>query len=111
MVEYLVGNLTADPELRYTSSGKAVASLRVAVNERHQNAEGKWVNGEAKFYDVAVWDDQAERAANQMCKGDRVLAVGYTKIRSWTDKEGNEHSAQEFVAQDIGHSLKFELKR
>lgn len=107
MTEFLVGNLTRDPELRYTPSGKAVVSLRVAVNERHKNDQGEWVNGEPKFYDVTVWDNQAEHVNDALRKGDRIIAIGSTKTRTW-ESDGETKSKDEFIAQDIGPSLKFD---
>jgi single-strand DNA-binding protein len=104
--QFLVGNLTADPELRFTPNGHAVANLGLAVNERVKQGD-KWVDGETTFHDVVVWRDQAENIADAVQKGDRVIAVGYFKDRSWTDREGNLRTSKEFVANDIGPSVKF----
>ncbi len=106
MSESLIGNLTADPELRFTPNGKAVATLRVAVTPRTKQGE-KWVDGETSFHDVVVWQQQAENANDSLRKGDRVLAIGRWKERSWEGKDGEEHTSREFVADEIGPSVKF----
>ena len=81
----LVGNLTADPELRYTPTGLEVASLRLAVTPRTRQDDGSWTQGETSFHTVTVWRDQATNAAETLTKGARVLVVGRPKQRTWTD--------------------------
>jgi single-strand DNA-binding protein len=82
----LVGNLTADPELRYTPSGLEVANLRIAVTPRTRQEDGSWSQGETSFHTVTVWRDQATNAAETLTKGARVIVVGRPKQRSWTDQ-------------------------
>lgn len=106
MSEHLVGNLVADPELRFTANGNAVTNLRVASTPRIKQ-DDKWVDGETTYQDVVVWRDQAQHAADNLRKGDRVVAVGYLKDRSWTTDDGEKKSKREFVTDDIGPSLKF----
>ena len=106
MAEALYGNLTAAPELRFTSNGNAIATLRVAVNER-VNENGQWRDGETTYHDVVVWRQQAEHAADAFSKGDRIVAAGRSKTRTWTKDDGTEGSKTEFVAEEIGPSLKF----
>jgi single-strand DNA-binding protein len=106
MTDVLVGNLVADPELRYTPNGKAVASARVAVTVRIKVGD-KWQNGETSFHDVVIWQDQAERATDALLKGDRIIAVGRWKDREWQGADGETHTSRDFVADDIGPSLKF----
>ena len=71
----IIGNLGADPELRYTPSGKAVANLRVAVNDRSRGPDGEWVE-ETMWIGVEVWEQQAERLAEQLRKGNKIYAEG-----------------------------------
>lgn len=108
MSDFLVGNLVAEPELRFTPNGKTVANARVAVTDRVKVGE-KWQNGETSFHDVVIWQDQAERANERLTKGQRVIAVGRWSERSW-ESDGETKSVREFVADDIGPSLKFRPK-
>lgn len=87
----LSGNLTRDPELRSTNSGKAVVSLRVA-NNRFQRTN---------FLDVTAWEGLAELIAKVYSKGDNITVVGEVQTREYTDKEGNDRTAFEIVARDV----------
>jgi single-strand DNA-binding protein len=90
----IIGNLGADPELRYTPSGKAVANLRVAVNDRVRNAAGEWQD-DTQWFNVEVWDDAAERAAERMRKGNKVFAEGQLRAREWEGKDGQKRTSLE----------------
>ena len=90
----IIGNLGADPELRYTPSGKAVANLRVAVNDRVRNAAGEW-SDDTQWFNVEVWDDAAERAAERMRKGNKVFAEGQLRAREWEGKDGQKRTSLE----------------
>jgi single-strand DNA-binding protein len=103
----LVGNLTADPELRFTPSGLQVANLRIAVTPRTRQQDGTWTQGETTFHTVTVWRDQASNAAESLSKGARVLVVGRPKQRSWTDQDGTEHHVTEVDAEELGPSLRW----
>jgi single-strand DNA-binding protein len=103
----LVGNLTADPELRYTPSGLEVANLRLAVTPRTRQADGSWAQGETSFHTVVVWRDQATNTAETLTKGARVIVVGRPKQRSWTDQDGTEHQVTEVDAEEVGPSLRW----
>ena len=103
----LVGNLTADPELRYTPSGLPVTSLRIAVTPRTRQDDGSWTEGETSFHTVNVWRDQAEHVTESLSKGARVLVVGRPKRRSWTDADGIEHQVTEVDAEELGPSLRW----
>jgi single-strand DNA-binding protein len=102
----LVGNLTADPELRFTPSGLQVANLRLAVTPRIREGD-TWKDGETTFHTVTVWRDQAEHAAETLTKGARVIVVGRPKQRSWTDQDGTEHHVTEVDAEEVGPSLRW----
>ena len=103
----LVGNLTADPELRFTPSGLQVANLRLAVTPRTRQQDGSWSDGETTFHTVNVWRDQAEHAAETLGKGARVIVVGRPKERSWTDQDGTTHQVTEVDAEELGPSLRW----
>jgi single-strand DNA-binding protein len=83
----LVGNLTADPELRSTPTGLEVANLRLAVTPRTRQEDGSWTQGETSFHTITVWRDQATNTAETLTKGARVIVVGRPKQRTWTDQE------------------------
>lgn len=105
---HIMGNLTQDPELRYTPSGRAVTKLRVAWTPRLKNqSTGNYYDGPTEFYDIDVWGDQGERCAEQLLKGDRVVATGTWTRRTWKDREDNERQSYSLTARDIGPSLLF----
>ena len=102
----IVGNLVEDPELRFTSSGIAVANMRVAVTQRIQQ-DGEWRDGETSFLKVNVWRGQAEHLADSLAKGDRVMVTGRLRPRSWETPEGDKRSVTEIEADEVGASLKW----
>jgi single-strand DNA-binding protein len=93
------GNLTDDPEVRYTQDGIARAMLRVAVSGRREQ--------EASFFTVIVWRDQAEHAAKSLAKGSRVVVLGRLQQRAWTAEDGTARSTVEVVADELGPSLRW----
>ena len=95
----IVGNLTNDPEVRYTEGGIARAMFRVAVSGRRDQ--------EPSFFTVVVWRDQAEHAAESLSKGSRVVVVGRLQQRSWTAEDGSARSVVEVVAEELGASLRW----
>ena len=101
-----IGNLTSDPDLRFTPSGKAVATVRIAVNHRIRQGE-EWVDGEPSFYDVTLWEKLAENAAESLRKGDRVLVTGQVHTEAWTDTDGAKRTKQVITDAEIGASLRF----
>src|SRR6266516_1069361 len=103
----LVGNLTDDPELRYTPNGAAVCKFRIAVNRRIQDASGQWKDGEASYFSINCWRGLAENAAETLTRGTRVLVAGRLQYRSWENQEGEKRSAVEVEADEIGPSLKW----
>jgi single-strand DNA-binding protein len=103
---FLAGNLTDDPELRYTTSRTARATFRVAVSSRVRDGDG-WKDGEASFFTVVVWRDQAEHAAGSVAKGSRVVVVGRLAQRSWQADDGTTRSVIELVADELGPSLRW----
>jgi single-strand DNA-binding protein len=104
----LVGNLTDDPELRYTPNGAAVANFRVAVSRRvKDDATGKWEDAETSFFRVAAWRSLGENVAESLTRGSRVLVIGRLKSRSWETQEGEKRSSVEIDADEIGPSLRW----
>ena len=103
----IVGNLAADPELKFTGNGVAVANLRVAVTQRVQDKDGTWRDGETSFHKVNVWRQQAINLADSLSKGDRVMVTGRLRQRSWETPEGERRSTTEVEADEVGASLKF----
>jgi single-strand DNA-binding protein len=104
----LVGNLTDDPELRYTPSGTPVASFTVAVNRRMRDpASGEWKDGETSFIRCNVWRQQAEHAAESLSKGTRAIVVGRLRQRSWETPEGQRRSVTEVEVENVGPSLEW----
>lgn len=101
----IVGNLTRDPELRFTAAGRGVCSLGVAVSRRYQ-VNNDWKE-ETSFFNVTVWGQLGENAAASLVKGARVIVTGRLEQRSYEDKEGNKRSTIEIVADDIGPSMKW----
>lgn len=96
----LMGNLTRDPELSYTSNGKAVAKFMIAVNSSHKNKAGDKVE-EAEFVPVTVWDKQAETVAEWLSKGSPVLLEGRIKQERWVSKENENRSRLVVVANAV----------
>ena len=103
----LVGNLTDDPELRFTPSGRQVANFTVAVNRRFKNQSGQWEDKLDGFFRCNCWGELAENVAESLTKGTRVVVVGRLQQRSWEDQDGNKRSATDVVVDEIGPSLKW----
>lgn len=105
---HIMGNLVADPELRFTPGGKPVTKLRVAFTPRIPVTEtGGWIDGETEFYDVDVWGHQGERAVDTFKRGDRIVATGAWTKRNWTSPGGEAREAYSLTARDVGPSLLF----
>ncbi|MBV7411264.1 single-stranded DNA-binding protein [Dermabacteraceae bacterium TAE3-ERU27] len=104
----VVGNLTADPELRFTQSGAAVASFTVASTPRNFDRQsGEWKDGEALFLRCSVWRDAAENVAESLEKGNRVIVQGRLRQRSYTDREGNNRTSLELDVDEVAPSLRY----
>lgn len=101
----IVGNLTRDPELRFTAGGKGVASFGVAVNRRWQQ-NGEWQE-KVSFFNVTAWDTLGENAAASLTKGTRVIVCGRLEQREYETKEGEKRNVVEIVADEIGPSMRW----
>lgn len=104
----LVGNLTADPEIRFTPSGAAVASFTVASTPRTFDRQaGEWKDGHALFLRCSIWRDAAENVAESLTKGTRVIVQGRLVQRSYTTREGENRTVVEMQVDEIGPSLRY----
>lgn len=103
----IVGNVTRDPELRYTGSGRSVTTFGVAVNRRWQNRQsGEWEES-VSFFNISAWGDLGENAAASCPKGTRVIVTGRLEQRSYETQQGEKRSVVEIVADEIGPSLRW----
>jgi single-strand DNA-binding protein len=104
----VVGNLTADPELRYTQNGLPVANFTIASTPRNFDRQAnEWKDGEALFLRASVWREFAEHVAGSLTKGSRVIATGRLKQRSYETREGEKRTAIELEVDEIGPSLRY----
>ncbi len=101
----LVGNITRDPELRFTSSGQAIASFGIAVNRRWQK-NGEWQE-QTSFFNVTAWAQLGENVAQSLGKGARVIVTGRLEQREYETREGEKRTAVDIVADEIGPSLRW----
>ncbi len=101
-----IGNLTDDPDLRFTQGGAAVATLRVASNRRFNDRSGNQQE-ETTYLNVNVWRDLAENAAESLKKGDRVIVIGRVRVRSYENREGQTVWTTEIEADEIAPSLRW----
>jgi single-strand DNA-binding protein len=103
----LVGNITRDPELRFTATGTAVAQFGLAVNRRWRNAQTNDWEEQVSFFDIVCWRELAENVSESLTRGTRVMVVGRLEQRSWDTQEGEKRSKVEVVADEIGPSLRW----
>ena len=101
----VVGNLTGDPELRFTQSGVAYVSGSIASNRRYQ-VNGQWEE-KTSYFNFSAWRELAENIAASCTKGMRVVISGRIEQKTWTDKDGNERKTHEIAVDDIGPSLRW----
>lgn len=104
----VIGNLTSDPEIRYTPSGSAVANFTIASTPRaFDRQSNEWKDGETLFLRASVWREAAENVAETLTKGTRVIAQGRLKSRSYQTKEGENRTVMELEVDEIGPSLRY----
>ncbi|HET7475068.1 MAG TPA: single-stranded DNA-binding protein [Dermatophilaceae bacterium] len=104
----IIGNLTGDPELRFTPSGAAVANFTVASTPRQFDRQAnEWKDGETLFMRCSVWRDAAENVAESLQRGSRVLVSGRLKSRSYETKEGEKRTVVELEVDEVGPSLRY----
>lgn len=103
----VIGNLTSDPELRYTQNGKAVANFTIASTPRtYDKASSEWKDGDSLFLRASVWEQFAEQVAGSLAKGTRVIASGRLVQKGYETKEGEKRTSMELQIDEIGPSLK-----
>jgi single-strand DNA-binding protein len=106
----IVGNVTRDPELRYLTSGVALAQFGVAVNRRYKRGDGEQVE-ETSFFDVVCWRELADNVSESLSKGDRVIVYGRLEQRSWETDGGDKRSKVEIIADEVAPSLRWATAR
>lgn len=102
----ITGNLTEDPELRFTPSGVAYARMRVAENHRFRKGDGEWQES-TSFHTVVAWRDLAENASTSLRKGMRIIVIGKQEDRSFNTEAGEKRTVKEITADEIGPSLRW----
>ncbi len=103
----VTGNLTADPELRFTATGRPVASFTIANTPRYPDkATGQWTDAETWFVRCSAWGDIAENVAASLTRGSAVVATGRLAARTWETREGDKRATVELTVDDIGPSLR-----
>jgi single-strand DNA-binding protein len=103
----IVGNVTRDPELRYTPNGAALVKFGVAVSRRVRDESGQWKDADTSFFDVTAWRTLAENVAESITQGSRVVVVGRLRTNSWETPEGERRSKVEIEAEEVAPSLKW----
>ena len=104
----IIGNITNDPELRFTPSGAAVANFTVASTPRaFDRQSNEWKDGETLFMRCSVWRDAAENVAESLARGSRVIVTGRLKSRSYETKEGEKRTVMELEVDEVGPSLRY----
>lgn len=103
----VVGNLTSDPELRFTPNGAAVCDFSLAVNRRtFDKQQGQYVDGKTTYIDCTVWQQLAEHAAQSLSKGQQAIAVGRLDLEQWETNEGQKRQRLKLVADEVGPGLR-----
>lgn len=103
---HLTGRLGADPELRFTPAGKAVASFNLVTSKNTRDEQGNWTESETTWWRVSAWDAMAENVAESLSKGDAVIVIGRAHMQSYEDRDGNTRQSLTVQAYNIGPDLK-----
>jgi single-strand DNA-binding protein len=103
---YLLGNLTKDPELKYTNEGMAIAEMGMAVNKKWRDLKGE-ENISVDYFNITAWNNLAENCAVSLKKGDRIIVGGHLNLRTWENKEGKKYNLININADVIALSLEF----
>jgi single-strand DNA-binding protein len=106
----ITGNLTDDPELRFTPNGHAVANFRIAVTARVKDGDS-WKDGDTSYFRINVWRQLAEHVSESLTKGDRAIVIGRLKSRSWESPEGDKRSVVEVEADEVAPSLRWAVAK
>jgi len=97
----VIGNLTKDPEVRFTPNNQAVASFALATNRRYRDTSGNWVDAPAEYHYIVAWGNIGERCGQLLHKGDRVFVSGRLQTRSWEAQDGSKRYRTELIADSI----------
>jgi single-strand DNA-binding protein len=103
----VIGNVTRDPELRFTPSGQAIASFGLAVNRRWQNRQTQEWEEQVSFFDITCWAQLGQNVADTLVKGSRAIVTGRLEQRSWETDQGDKRSKVEIIADEVGPSLRW----
>lgn len=103
----VVGNVTRDPELRFTPGGQPTATFGLAVNRRWQNTQTKEWEEATSFFDIVTWREMAENVSESVTRGSRLIVNGRLEQRSWETPEGDKRSRVEIIADEVGPSLRW----
>jgi single-strand DNA-binding protein len=106
----ITGNLTADPELRFTPNGAAVANFRIAVTTRVRDGNA-WRDGDTSYFRVNAWRQLAQHVTDSLGKGDRAVVIGRLRSRSWETPEGEQRSVVEVEADEVAPSLRWAVAK
>lgn len=107
---FLIGNLTRDPEVKYTDEGVAIAEMRLAVNKRWKDKDGKDTEV-VDYFNVTAWGSLAENCMDSLKKGDRILVSGHLNLRNWETKDGRKYNLTNIIADVVAASLEFRKLR
>ena len=103
----VIGNVTRDPELRFTPSGQAIATFGLAVNRRWQNKQTQEWEENVSFFDITCWAQLGQNVADTLVKGSRAIVTGRLEQRSWETDQGDKRSKVEIIADEVGPSLRW----
>ncbi len=103
----VIGNVTRDPELRFTPSGQAIATFGLAVNRRWQNRQTQEWEEQVSFFDVTCWAQLGQNVSDTLVKGSRAIVTGRLEQRSWETDQGDKRSKVEIIADEVGPSLRW----
>jgi len=103
----LVGNVTRDPELRFTPTGRATATFGLAVNRRWQNRQTQEWEEQTSFFDIVCWAEMAENVGESVTRGSRIIVTGRLEQRSWDTQDGEKRHRIEVIADELGPSLRW----
>ena len=103
---YLLGNLTRDPELKYTNEGMAITEMGLAVSKRWRDVNGE-ENSTVDYFNITAWNNLAENCAATLRKGDRIIACGHLSLRSWENRDGKKYNIVNITADMIAMSLEY----
>jgi single-strand DNA-binding protein len=103
----VIGNVTRDPELRFTPSGQAIATFGLAVNRRWQNRQTQEWEEQVSFFDVVCWAQLGQNVSDTLVKGSRAIVTGRLEQRSWESDQGEKRSKVEIIADEVGPSLRW----